>query len=1162
MSCFSGCFAFARSADLGPNPTLRILTANDVYKPERFGAVKTLSESLSGLSATKLVLPGDLLGGSLFANVHRGESVVDVLNAINVDYCVLGNHEFDYGAERTKELMSQSKFPWLGSNVRETAGPAPEKPLFHNTMDHDTFDIPLPDGGSVKVGVFGLCTPATPQLSQPGKNVIFEQPHEHADRCVKELKGMGCALESRQVAATRNADHLGVLDLFLQRSGGKGSLEINHSFKFLTTSMAAAHPSVLQVVDKWQASKTDQEEEEVLCMIGDVELSSRTNELRTRENAFGCLVADAMRWTYREQGCQAAIINGGFIRQDRSYPAHTALTKTHVSEEMPFTKRVALLRLTGRALRQGLEEMLRPPPPTSSFPHVSEGLHVVYSPSAPALSRIQKLEIDGKEVDPDLEYLIAVSEFYILVAGDGVETFHTAPVQHMKESLIREHVVAYLHTRETVSGALPRRVELGLRLKYEQAVATRNFTGTQLIDRNDELCILWEKANIQEKLLKKGESDIPPAATAAQPQPREKQEKSEFEKHLESLDGDQGMPGIALNMQQEFDFGADDLMDGSLAQAADISSASASGNQPKRVKLKQRDEDLSMVPEVEAAAQNLKRKFERMCAICMKVAAIKKFLFCKPCKRDVQACRAAAEKEGRLNDWNRLTKTPEDVLNNELRISEKVKDAMQRKEEEIRSLKIDLGEVQRQLIVVRGKMPEVESLAESVAQLREKVASVRKASEEMSRELENPKSSLRKWRKLGGEDLDQETLRVKIQDLQERLNDKKEALLEKELILEEVTALSEKLRNQALDGRQGTLELSQKCGSVVAAPHRGGVVQGRSGPSMTEAAVECRERQLGEELRSILEEADTQWRLLEQRLDEVQAQTLLQNAEDLEKKFGIQPAELSNASEGGFAWKVRGRLQLLALFDGFRVAVGSRRSQTGSEAAMRYYLTVALLLPCALAGTNEVGKKFLEENAKREGVVTLPSGLQYKVLREGHGEKSPLVGTPCECHYAGTTPSLTPDAIDKEESQWTEFDSSYKRGSPTTFAPNQVIKGWTEAMQLMVEGRIPEEVALTICAANLTAKIKGGDVLIFNMEIMKIKGESKPAERCDVETLKGCNDKAKSYIEKQNKGTVEKRKAELKRLQGMTGNDMKEDNKNWLMSRIGLLKKLTAKDEL
>merc|ERR1711920_793558 len=93
---------------------------------------------------------------------------------------------------------------------------------------------------------------------------------------------------------------------------------------------------------------------------------------------------------------------------------------------------------------------------------------------------------------------------------------------------------------------------------------------------------------------------------------------------------------------------------------------------------------------------------------------------------------------------------------------------------------------------------------------REQVSSVRKRTDDLSRELENPKSSLRKWRKLGGEDLDGQTLRVKIHDLEERLNDKKESLLEKELILEEVTALSDKLRQQAADGRQGTMELSQK----------------------------------------------------------------------------------------------------------------------------------------------------------------------------------------------------------------------------------------------------------------------------------------------------------------------------------------------------------------
>eukprot|EP00435_Cladocopium_sp_Y103_P064626 s912_g26.t1 len=129
----------------------------------------------------------------------------------------------------------------------------------------------------------------------------------------------------------------------------------------------------------------------------------------------------------------------------------------------------------------------------------------------------------------------------------------------------------------------------------------------------------------------------------------------------------------------------------------------------------------------------------------------------------------------------------------------------------------------------------------------------------------------------------------------------------------------------------------------------------------------------------------------------------------------------------------------------------------------------------------------------------------------------------------------------------------------------KVIKGWTEAMQLMVEGDkwqmyIPSE--LGYGDGGTGAKIKGGDVLIFNMEIVNIKGDTKPADRCDVETLKGCSDKAKSYLEKQKAATAEKRKAELKRLEGMKGNDMKEDNKNWLMARINLLKKMSEKDEL
>ena len=87
---------------------------------------------------------------------------------------------------------------------------------------------------------------------------------------------------------------------------------------------------------------------------------------------------------------------------------------------------------------------------------------------------------------------------------------------------------------------------------------------------------------------------------------------------------------------------------------------------------------------------------------------------------------------------------------------------------------------------------------------------------------------------------------------------------------------------------------------------------------------------------------------------------------------------------------------------------------------------VLALLPVALCGMNEESKKFLEENKGKEGVVTLASGLQYKVLRKGSGIHHPTVSSPCECHYEGTL--INGD----------KFDSSYDRGSPTTFAPNQV----------------------------------------------------------------------------------------------------------------------------
>ena len=184
---------------------LRLLCANDVYKPEKMSLMNALIKRhmcKSGTnSVTKTVFPGDFLGGSMFTTTFKGESMIEVFNAIGFDYVTLGNHEFDYGAQQTKHLMDISTFPWLGSNVRV----AESGELFHSTLDIDIFELPVTQDSdddvssdsihsdSIRVGVFGLCTEFTPVLSNPGDSVRFEPAVTHAQRCVAYLRqDRGC----------------------------------------------------------------------------------------------------------------------------------------------------------------------------------------------------------------------------------------------------------------------------------------------------------------------------------------------------------------------------------------------------------------------------------------------------------------------------------------------------------------------------------------------------------------------------------------------------------------------------------------------------------------------------------------------------------------------------------------------------------------------------------------------------------------------------------------------------------------------------------------------------------------------------------------------------------------------------------------------------------
>jgi len=206
-------------------------------------------------------------------------------------------------------------------------------------------------------------------------------------------------------------------------------------------------------------------------------------------------------------------------------------------------------------------------------------------------------------------------------------------------------------------------------------------------------------------------------------------------------------------------------------------------------------------------------------------------------------------------------------------------------------------------------------------------------------------------------------------------------------------------------------------------------------------------------------------------LDSHQAQVSYIIGRDLARNFAQQGLELDVDTLAG------------ALKEGLQ-GLPSRLTQEQMQAAMQQ-------LQEQMGGTDEdqqdsdsdsmnnnkaEGEAFLAANAKKAGITTLPSGLQYEVLTAGAGKK-PGLGSSVTTHYHGTLINGT------------VFDSSYQRGQPATFPVNGVIAGWTEALQLMGEGSkyrlyIPSDLAYGKRGAG--RDIPGDTALIFDVELIKV----------------------------------------------------------------------------
>jgi 2',3'-cyclic-nucleotide 2'-phosphodiesterase (5'-nucleotidase family) len=387
---------------------------------------------------------GDLISPSVMSGWRHGAQMIEVFNVLGVDAAVLGNHEFDFGPEVLIERMAESNFAWLASNVLGADG----KP-FGGASPTILREI---DG--LKIGLFGLLTAETTQLSSPGAQVRFTAVEPAASEAVAALKAAGADLviavthlsiaEDRALArnvegidvilgghdhdpiafyeggklilkAGHDAHYLAVVDLLItkKQKQGKSTVSMLPQFRFVSTAGVPAHAGVGELVAGYEAELA----EALSVPVGKTEvmLDTRRAVVRTRESSFGNLVADAMRDAV---GADVGLANGGGIRGDRTYEAGATLTRKDILTELPFGNVTVMMELAGADLRAALENgVSQVEDAAGRFPQVS-GMTFEFDPLRPSGRRTLEVKVGGVPLDNARTYIVATSD-YLANGGDG-----------------------------------------------------------------------------------------------------------------------------------------------------------------------------------------------------------------------------------------------------------------------------------------------------------------------------------------------------------------------------------------------------------------------------------------------------------------------------------------------------------------------------------------------------------------------------------------------------------------------------------------------------------------------------------------------------------------------------------------------------------------------
>ncbi|MDX1737010.1 MAG: bifunctional UDP-sugar hydrolase/5'-nucleotidase [Alphaproteobacteria bacterium] len=451
----AGAFAMSQFSAFAADTTkLTFLHINDVYEiePNRLGLggfapLKTLidaQEARTDTSKVMVTFGGDLLSPSILSGLTKGEHMIEFMNAIGTDLAVVGNHEFDFGPDIFETRISQSNFPWFGSNVRLGNGE-----IFGGMIENKIVEV---DG--FKVGFFGVISAEAAYLSSPGDKIEIAPFLEEAEAQVAKLKEAGADVivalshldDSDDLKISKikgidivlgghghdpftfydgkqfvhksgtNAEYLGVVDIELERKEGRRGpyVQVTPSWQMQVVKNVEPNADVQAMVDKYNK----QLDETLNIVIGETSLllDSQKANIRTQETAMGNLISDALAWGTNSD---IAFTNGGGIRGNREYSAGTKLTRKDILTELPFGNVTVVLEMTGKDVKDALENAYsQVEDKAGRFAHVSKGLEVVYDPSKPAGDRVVSISLNGQALDNNKAYRVATND-YIANGGDG-----------------------------------------------------------------------------------------------------------------------------------------------------------------------------------------------------------------------------------------------------------------------------------------------------------------------------------------------------------------------------------------------------------------------------------------------------------------------------------------------------------------------------------------------------------------------------------------------------------------------------------------------------------------------------------------------------------------------------------------------------------------------